>query len=277
VVATTTLVGDIVRNISGDNIDLSVLLPMGADPHNFEPAPQDVALVSDADLIFTNGAGLESFMTRLLENAGVQTTPVSLSEGLELIPSAEEETHPGETKISHEDGDPHVWMDPNNVQHWVDRIEQALSAADPANAATYKANAQAYRQALIELDGWISQQVAQVPQANRQIVSDHVVFGYFAKRYGFEQVGAVIPSISTLAAPSAQEMADLEDVIKKLGVKAIFVDTTVNPALSQRIASDTALKLVPIYSGSLSAADGPAATYLDFMRLNVSAIVQALK
>ncbi len=130
---------------------------------------------------------------------------------------------------------------------------------------------------MTDLDGWISQQVAQVPQANRKIVSDHVVFGYFAKRYGFEQVGAVIPSISTLAAPSAQELADLEDVIQKLGVRAIFVDSTVNPALSQRIASDTGMQLVPIYSGSLSAADGPAATYLDFMRANVSAIVQALK
>lgn len=276
-VATTTLVGDIVRNIGGDRIDLSVLLPLGADPHNFEPAPKDVALVSDADLIFTNGAGLESFMTRLLENSGVQSTPVSLSDGLELIASTEEESHEGETETSQEDGDPHVWMDPNNVQHWVQRIEQALSAADPANAATYKANAQAYRQALIELDGWISQQVTQVPQANRKIVSDHVVFGYFARRYGFEQVGAVIPSISTLAAPSAQELADLEDAIKKLRVKAIFVDSTVNPALSQRIASDTSLQLVPIYSGSLSAAGGPAATYLDFMRTNVSAIVQALK
>ena len=274
-VATTTLVGDIVRNIGGEKVDLSVLLPVGADPHNFEPAPRDVALVSDADLIFTNGAGLESFMTRLLENAGAQASPVSLSDGLELIPSAEEESHAGE--ISHEDGDPHVWMDPNNVQHWVNRIEQALSEADPANAATYKANAQAYRQALIDLDGWISQQVAQVPQANRKIVSDHVVFGYFAKRYGFEQVGAVIPSISTLAAPSAQELAELEDVIQKLGIRAIFVDSAVNPALSQRIASDTGMQLVPIYSGSLSAADGSAATYLDFMRANVSAIVQALR
>lgn len=276
-VATTTLVGDIVRNIGGEKIDLSVLLPVGADPHNFEPAPRDVALVSDADLIFTNGAGLESFMSRLLKNAGGQATVISLSDGLELIPSAEEESHAGETEISHEGGDPHVWMDPNNVQHWVNRIEQVLSEADPAKAATYKANAQAYRQALTDLDGWISQQVAQVPQANRKIVSDHVVFGYFAKRYGFEQVGAVIPSISTLAAPSAQELADLQDVIQKLGIRAIFVDSAVNPALSQRIASDTGMQLVPIYSGSLSAADGPAATYLDFMRLNVSAIVQALK
>jgi len=275
VVATTTMIGDIVRNIGGEQIDLSVLLPVGTDPHNFEPSPKDIALISDADIVFTNGAGLESFMTRLLENAGGNANIISLSDGLELIDATEEGVHAGETAGG--GSDPHVWMDPNNVQHWVDRIEQALSEADPEHAATYKANAQAYRQALSDLDGWISQQVAQVPQANRKIVSDHVVFGYFAKRYGFEQVGAVIPSISTLAAPSAQELADLEDAIKKLGVRAIFVDSTVNPTLSQRIASDTHTQLVPIYSGSLSAADGPAATYLDFMRANVSAIVQALK
>jgi ABC-type Zn uptake system ZnuABC Zn-binding protein ZnuA len=277
VVATTTLVGDIVRNIGGEQIDLSVLLPVGADPHNFEPTPKDVALVSDADLIFTNGAGLENFMNRLLENAGGQAAIISLSDGLELIPATEEEDHAGETETDHEDDDPHVWMDPANVQHWVKRIERTLSEADPANAAVYKANAQAFRQELIELDGWISQQIAEVPQANRKIVSDHVVFGYFAKRYGFEQVGAVIPSISTLAAPSAQELADLVDMINKLGVKAIFVDSAVNPALAQRIAGDTGIQLIPVYSGSLSAADGPAATYLDFMRANVSAIIQALR
>jgi ABC-type Zn uptake system ZnuABC Zn-binding protein ZnuA len=168
-------------------------------------------------------------------------------------------------------------MDPINVQYWVNGIEQALSEADPEHAAVYQANAQAYRQALSDLDGWITQQVAQVPQANRKIVSDHLVFGYFARRYGFEQVGAVIPSISTLASPTAQELAGLEDAIQNLGVRAIFVDSTVNPALAQRIASDTHTQLVPIFSGSLSEADGPAATYLDFMRANVSAIVQALK
>jgi manganese/iron transport system substrate-binding protein len=275
VVATTTLVGDIVKNVGAENIDLSVLLPLGADPHNFDPSPKDIALVSDADVVFTSGAGLESFMAKLLENAGGSATVVSLSDGLELIPASQEETLVGED--DHGSFDPHVWMDPNNVQHWLDRIEGALSEADPAHVAAYQANAAAYRQALSDLDAWITQQVAQVPQANRKIVADHLVFGYFSRRYGFEQVGAVIPSISTLASPSAQDLAVLEDSIKNLGVRAIFVNSTVNPALSQRIASDTHTQLVPIYSGSLSPADGPAATYLDFMRANVTAIVQALK
>jgi manganese/iron transport system substrate-binding protein len=275
VVATTTLIGDIVKNIGGEQIDLSVLLPIGADPHNYEPSPKDLAQVANAEVVFTNGAGLEGFMTRLLENAGSKATIISLSDGLTLIDAAEEGAQAENT--DHGGSDPHVWMDPNNVQHWVDRIEQVLSEADPGHATTYRANSQAYQQALSDLDSWISQQVAQVPQANRKIVSDHVVFGYFARRYGFEQVGAVIPSISTLASPSAQELASLEETIKNLGVRAIFVDSTVNPTLSQRIASDTQTQVVPVYSGSLSPASGPAATYLDFMRANVSAIVQALK
>ncbi len=207
VVATTTLIGDIVKNIGGEQIDLSVLLPIGADPHNYEPSPKELTLVANADVLFTNGAGLEGFMTRLLENAGSQASIIALSDGLTLIDAAEEDDHAGDP--DHGGSDPHVWMDPTNVEHWVDRIEQALSEADPEQAATYQANAQAYRQALSDLDAWISQQVAQVPQANRKIVSDHVVFGYFARRYGFEQVGAVIPSISTLASPSAQELAAL--------------------------------------------------------------------
>jgi ABC-type Zn uptake system ZnuABC Zn-binding protein ZnuA len=275
VVATTTLIGDIVKNIGGEQIDLSVLLPIGADPHNYEPSPKELTLVADADVVFTNGAGLEGFMTRLLENAGSQASIISLSEGLTLIDAAEEDGPTGDP--DHGGSDPHVWMDPANVKQWVDRIEQVLSEADPEQAATYQANAQAYRQALSDLDAWISQQVVQVPQANRKIVSDHLVFGYFARRYGFEQVGAVIPSISTLASPSAQELAALEEIINSLGVKAIFVDSTVNPGLSQRIASDTQIQVVPVYSGSLSPAAGPAATYLDFMRANVTAIVQALK
>jgi len=277
VVATTTLVGDVVRNISGERVDLSVLLPVDTDPHNFEPSPKDVALVSEADIVFTNGAGLEAFMTRLLENAGGKAVIIPVSEGLSLIEATAEVGHTEEVHPEDQGADPHVWMDPNNVMHWADRIEQTLSEKDPANAATYQANAQAYRQSLKELDGWIQQQVAQVPQKDRKIVSDHLVFGYFAKQYGFEQVGTVIPSTSTLAQPSAQELAALEDTIRKLGVKAIFVESTVNPALSQRIADDTQTKLVSINSETLSDPQGPAATYLDFMRTNVSTIVQALK
>lgn len=273
VVATTTLLGDVVRNIGGDKIDLAVLLPVGTDPHTFEPAPQDIATVAGADLLFTNGAGYEAFLQRLLENAGGKAKVVPVSDGLQLLNAATE----GAQESGQGSADPHVWMDPDNVASWTDKIEQALSTADPANADAYKSSADAYRQKLKELDGWISQQVAQIPEADRKLVNDHLTFGYFARRYGFEQVGAVIPGFSSMASPSAQELAGLEDAIRKLNVKAIFVGKTVNSSLSQRVADDTHTRLVFVYTESLSPPDGPASTYLDFMRFDVDAIVLALK
>ena len=265
-VATTTIVGDVIHNLAGDAVDLSVLLPTGADPHAFQPTPQDAAKLAGAQVIFINGAGLETFLERLLQNSASQAKVVDLSTGLTLL-----EGHDGE------EGDPHVWTDPNNVLTWVANAQAALSEMDPANAAVYQANAAAYRQSLVELDGWIKEQVALAPPEHRKLVMDHEILGYFAARYGFEQVGAVIPGFSTLAEPSAQELAALEDAIRSLGVPTLFISIDVNPVLAQRVAADTGIQLVYIYSGSLSPASGPAGTYLEFMRYNVSAIVAALK
>lgn len=274
VVATTTIVGDVVRNIGGGAIDLSVLLPTGSDPHSFEPVPQDVARLEDAEIIFANGAGLEEFLNRIIDSAGGKDKLVSLSDGLDLIDGKQ---HQGETTGEHSGTDPHVWTDPTLVAGWVEKITAALSEKDPANAAAYKANASAYQKQLSELDGWIKDQVAPIPPESRKLVTDHETFEYFARRYGFETVGAVIPSFSALAEPSAQELAALEDTIRGLGVKAIFVDKSVNPALSERVGQDTGVQLVPVFSGSLSEPGGEASTYLDIMRYNTRAMVNALK
>jgi ABC-type Zn uptake system ZnuABC Zn-binding protein ZnuA len=270
VVATTTLVGDVISNIGGKAIQLNVLLPAGTDPHSFQPTPQDAARLADADMIFINGAGLETFLQTLLQNSGSQARVVDLSAGLALLQGGEHEDEPAT-------GDPHVWTDPNNVLVWVQNAQQALSQADPANAALYRANAAAYNQQLVELDAWIQQQVSLVPAERRKLVMDHQILGYFAARYGFEQVGAVIPGFNTLSEPSAQELAVLEDAIRSLGAPAIFVSTDVSPALAQRVATDTGIKLVSIYSGSLSQPGGPADSYINFTRYNVSSIVEALK
>jgi len=273
VVATTTIVGDVVRSLGGDAIHLVVLLPPGTDPHSFQPTPQDVVKVSDADVIFINGAGLESFMNSLLSNSGDGTKVVAVSDGIQLLnaPEGEPGVHVDEV------GDPHVWMDPNNILVWVDNIENALSEADPANSAIYTQNAAKYRQTLAELDQWVRDYVAQIPASKRKLVTDHQVFGYFADRYGFTQVGTLVPGYSTMAEPSAQELAALETAIGGLNVPAIFVGDTVNPSLAQRVADDTHIRLVFVYTGSLTKAGGPASTYPDFIRYNVNAIVDALK
>ena len=141
----------------------------------------------------------------------------------------------------------------------------------------FAANAAAYKAELQGLDSWIRDEVATVPEASRKLVTDHTVFGYFADRYGFQQAGAVVPGYSTLSEPSAQEVASLEDTLRTLGVKAIFVGNTVNSSLSQRVADDTGIQVIPVYTGSLSDPGGPAATYLDYMRYNVDAFVGGLK
>ncbi len=279
VVATTTIVGDIVANIGGPTINLTTLLPVGADPHSFEPTPQDIARVADADLIFINGAGLETFMDRLLQNSGTQAQVISVSDGISLREAPTEAAGEHQAEPTHEtaDGDPHTWTDPNNVMVWVQNITAALSQKDPTHQADYQANAEKYHQQLANLDQWIRQQVAEIPPANRLLVTDHALFGYFADRYGFTQIGTVIPGYSTMAQPSAQDLAALEESIRKQGVKAIFVGNSVNPSLEERVAADTNTHLVFLYTGSLSGPDGPAGTYLDYTRYNVNAIVQALK
>lgn len=270
VVATTTIVGDVVSNVGGDLIDLTILLPVGTDPHAFDPNPQDVAKISNADLVFANGAGLESFLENLLESAGANNKIIYVSEGVDLLKADEE-------KEGEHNYDPHVWTDPNNVIIWVDNIEKALSNADPENAETYHHNAEAYKQKLKDLDAWIREQVAQIPPENRNIVTDHLIFAYFARRYDFNQIGAIVSGYTTLAQPSAQELAALEDTIAQTGVRAILVGNTINPNLAERIAQDTNSKLVTIYTGSLSSEDEGASTYLDYVRYNVNAIVSALK
>lgn len=282
VVATTSIAGDVARQVGGEWIDLTVLLPLGADPHAFDPTPQDAAAIARAHVVLTNGAGLETFMERLIQSAGAKTPVVPLSAGIELLAveaehEDEHEDQAHEEEHHHEGGDPHVWFDPNLVMVWVDNVEYALSRLDAAHAQAYKANAAAYRAKLTELDVWIREQVALVPQANRKLVTDHELFGYFARRYGFEQVGAVISGYSTLAAPSAQELAELETRIRELGARAVLVGQTVNPELARRVADDTGTRLVFVYHGSLSEPGGPAGDYVSLMRYNVSAMVDALK
>lgn len=283
VVATTTIVGDVVAQVGGEHINLSVLLPVGADPHSFSPTPQNIASVAEADLVFANGVGLEEFLEPLIESAGAQEKIIYLSDNLELLaqpikPGLVEEDHTVEDAGNHHLGvDPHTWVDPNNVMQWVQTIEQQLSSTDPKNAASYQANAENYRTELQNLDAWIREQVAQIPPENRKLVTDHTLFGYFADEYGFEQVGALIPGYSTLAEPSAQELAAMEGSIASLDVHAIFVGNTVNPALAERVAADTGTQLIYVYTGSLSEPGGEADSYLAYMRYNTTAFVKALK
>ena len=290
VVATTTLIGDVVRQIGTDHVNLTILIPPGSDPHNYQPVAQDLTAVTNADVVFVNGLEFEGFLDDLIANAGSAARIVVVSAGItpleitaieddhddEDADHENEEVHDDEDH-AHGDVDPHVWFDPGNVSVWAQNVAQALAELDPAHADAYAVRAAAYQTELQELDEWIQAEVAQIPPARRVLVTDHDALGYFAHRYGFELVGAIIPAFSTAAAPSARELAQLQQAITTHQVPAIFVGTTVNPTIAAQIAQDTGIQLVSLYTGSLSDAAGPAASYLDFMRYNIRQIVQALQ
>jgi ABC-type Zn uptake system ZnuABC Zn-binding protein ZnuA len=215
-----------------------------------------------------------------LELLAVDVPVVSISEGVQGIPlaeGAEELAHEGEEP--HEEGgvDPHVWFDPTIVMQWTQNAAAALSARDPANRETFQANADAYVESLRSLDARIRESVAAIPTAQRVLVTDHFVFGYFARRYGFEVVGAVIPAYSSSASPSPRDLADLLGAIEEHGVKAVFVGLSANADAAQAVAQDAGIQIVPLYTESLSEAGGPADSYLGMLEYNVNAIVEALR
>ncbi|MCC7129047.1 MAG: hypothetical protein B6D39_02725 [Anaerolineae bacterium UTCFX2] len=282
VVTSTTIIGDVVQQVGGDGLDLTVLMPVGADPHTFEPRPRDIAAISDADLIFLNGLGLEEALAPSLE-ANATGRVVHVSDGIDVLdfnPAGSAGLNAGGADSDdevHAHGDPHTWMDPNNVKVWVENIQSALAAADPDNSDTYRSNADSYLAELTALDEWARAETSRVPPERRKLVTDHASLAYFARRYGFEQAGLIVASLSADASPSAQDLAQLEDTLRNLHIPAVFVSTTVNPALAQQIAKDTGTQVVALYTGSLGKPGSGADTYLNFMRYNVRAIVDALE
>ena len=285
IVASTSIVGDVVRQVGGELVTVSTLVPIGSDAHSFAPSPQDIARVTTAQVVFVSGVGYEAFLTSLLASAGGQAEVVELSQDVPLRELAAGEAHTEDagqpTSPAHagELGthDPHTWTDPANVKYWTTAIVATLGRLDAANAPLYQANATRYNAQLDELATWIGTQFAQVPTAQRLLVTDHALFGYLADRYGLKQVGTLLPGYSSSAEASAQDLAALQTQIKALGVKAIFVGNVVNANLARQIANDTGTKLVTVLTESLTPAGGDGATYLDYMRHNVTVMVAALR
>lgn len=274
VLATETFLADIAQNVAGDRVKVNALLPIGVDPHAFEPTPSDLKKIADAQLLILNGAGFEEFLDKMLQNAGGARVTLEASAGLtSRQPQAGE---PNEAELKH--GDPHFWFDPNHVVRYVENMRDGLSQADPAGASTYAANAAAYIAKLKELDQFIVAQVAVVPPERRLLATDHDTFGYFADRYGFRVVGMVVPSVSTGASPSAQQAARLVQQIRATQAKAIFLEAGANPQLAQQIAKEAGIKIVTgLQTHSLTETNGPAPTYIEMMKWNVRLIVEALK
>jgi ABC-type Zn uptake system ZnuABC Zn-binding protein ZnuA len=267
VLTTTTILADIARNVAGDQLVTESLLPFGTDPHSYQPVPQDTRKINESKVLVANGANYERSLEPLLVNAKDKKEFIEASTGLRLI------SDPG----NNQEVDPHLWLDPNNVIVYVDNIREGLTHFNPERADVYEANARAYIARLQELDAWINGQVAQIPPKRRVLVTNHDSLEYFAERYGFKVVGAISNSVSSEDAPSAQQIADIVDRIKLFEVPAIFLDAADNPALAQQVASETGAKVVTDLHFESLTEGGPAGTYIDMMRYNVTKIVEALK
>ena len=268
VVATTVQITALAREVGGDKIDLRGIIPAGADAHDFEPRASDVAAIEDAQLILRHGIGLDGWLDNTLA-AGANATVVTVTDGVVLRTREE-----GGKEVD----DPHVWHDPDNAKIMVDDIATALDGADPANKVTYDANAAAYKVKLDETKAEVQAIIAEIPAADRKLVTNHDAFGYFAQAFGLEIVGTVIPSVSTDAQPSAKETAALLETIDREGVKAIFAESSVNPQLATTLANDAGVKIVDDLYGDSLGEPGSGADTVDGMLLaNARKIADALK
>ncbi len=274
VVATTSFIGDVVTNIAGSAAEITILMPRGQNPHSWEPSPRNIAAIDDADLIFINGLGLEETLIGILGD--MKTAPVvPVSKGIDVIGTGEQDDHhPGAVN-------PHVWFSPRNVIIWTRNMEKSLSLVNPTNAETYEMAAEAYISELEALDSELRKMLSILNPDDKKLVMDHATFDYYAREYGFNNPGNVIPSMNDQAEPSARDIAALTELVKAENVKAIFVGGTAGRGLKNLAASvaaeaDRELPVVELLTGSLAPEGQRGANYRDFIRYNTEMIVEAL-
>jgi zinc/manganese transport system substrate-binding protein/manganese/iron transport system substrate-binding protein len=278
VVATTTVLADLVEEVGGSKVAVTSLVPKGGEVHTFDPSPSDVAAVEGAGLVVMNGLGLDDWLRDLVSSAGGNAPVVELAPnqpGVEYLAGDEEDgnAHDGEGHAS-ETFNPHLWLNVEYAMKYVERIRDALVAADPSDAAAYAANATAYLERLTGLDAWATEQVAAIPEANRKVVSFHEAFPYMAAAYGLEIVGTVVHAPGQ--DPSAREIADLVDSIKASGAKAVFAEAQFSPDLAETVAQEAGVKVVTnLYNDTLG--DPPVDTYEGLIRWDIDRIVEALR
>ncbi|OZI32451.1 ABC transporter substrate-binding protein [Bordetella genomosp. 10] len=266
VVASFTVLADVVKNVGGDHVAVKSLVPPNGDPHEFEPSPTDAKAIREAAVTFVSGEGLETWFQRLAKASGAKTQPVVVSEGIK-------------THTMEEDGkvvtDPHVWNSIPNVLIWVSNIEAALAKADPDDAAAFRKNAAAYRERLGALDQTIRAKFASIPAGQRKVLTSHDAFGYYGKEYGVQFLAP--QGLSTETEASAADVAKLIDQIKAEQVRVYFIENSNDPRLVKQIAQATGAQPGgELYPEALSAAAGPAPTYERLMQFNTEQIVKAI-
>lgn len=264
VVATTTQAGDFARAVGGDRVHVTQLLEPNTDPHDYEPRPSDVRETARAKVVLANGLGLDGWIADVVDRSGGRADVIELADAV-----------PVKRTGGSGDQDPHWFHDPRNARAAIGRIERALVAADPAGADAYRRAADTYRARLGALDRGIARCLGAVSPGKRKLVTDHDAFGYFTDRYGIRVVGAVIPSTTTQAQPSAGDTAALARTIEREGVRAIFPEESLNPKLAEALARQTGVTAeYELYGDTLGPAGSPGATYLQMERSNADAMVR---
>src|SRR6266542_6186919 len=257
VLATTTILADMAKQVAGDRMTVGSIVPAGAHVEEYEPRPDDAKRMSEAKLVITNGLDLDKWVEPLLRNAKSGTPVVVATDGLPDI-----------------EGNPHMWFDPTLGRRYVDKIRDALIALDPAGAEFYTVSALRYSQELVALDAELKAKVTTIPADRRRLATSHDAFPYFAKAFGFEIVGFAQPEPDKM--PSAGELADLIDKVRAAKVPAIFSEAGVSPQLAETIAKETGAKVITDLPTD-SLLDKPADSYIGLMRVVVDKIVAALK
>ncbi len=262
VVASFSILGDLVRNVGGNSVNVTTLVGPDGDAHVYVPTPADAKKITDAKLVFVNGIGLEGWLPRLVQSAGNKATIVTATSGIAPL------------KLG-SDADPHAWQSPLNAKVYVANIRDALIAADPADAAAFKSNATAYLAKLDALDGEVRQAVAQIPESRRKVISTHRAFGYFAAAYGVEFIAPL--GVSTESEASARDIAGIITQIRAAKIPAVFLENISDPRLIRQIAAETGAKVGgTLYSDSLTGEKGDSPTYIDMVRHNIKALTSAL-
>ncbi len=272
VVASFSILADLVRNVGGERVDVAPLVGPNGDAHVYEPSPADSRRIADARLVIVNGLGFEGWLDRLVRAAGSKVPVVVASAGIRPRAGERDETRldPDRPGV-----DPHAWQSVANAKRYVANIRDALIKIDPAGTGTYTANAAAYLGRLDALDREIRDTLARIPAGRRRVITSHDAFGYFAEAYG---IAFLAPEgLSTDAEPSARTVARIIRSIESKRVAAVFLENAVDPRLVQLIARETGARIGgTLYSDALTGPDGPASTYLDMMRHNVQALAAAL-
>ncbi len=274
VVTTTSVNADFIRQVGQDRVLVRNLVPAGRDPHTFQPTPQDAKEISEARISFVNGMGLEGPLEKLIRTTSRTGTPViALAEGLPALEGGDEDEGDNAAgKDVHAGSNPHMWLAPRLSMRYIQRIQVELSSVDPARGAIYEANAKTYLNELAELDAWIEKQVLTIPSERRKLVTFHDAFPYYSQRYGLKLIGVVVRSPGQ--EPSAREVAELVDTIRREGVHTVFAEPQLNARVLELVAREAGVSLAYLYSDSI---DDKVTSYSSMMRYNTEQVVNGLR